>query len=84
MVCLARKNNLQIKEDKNKGIFIQDATEIYVASAEQMRQVHKSGSDNRTVAATRMNERSSRSHSIFILQVIQKDIKTEAAKSSKL
>lgn len=66
-----------------KGIFVQDATEIYVNSAEQMRQVHKSGYENKTIAATRMNERSSRSHSIFVLHLIQKDIKTEAAKSSK-
>jgi len=79
-----RKNNLQIKEDKAKGIFIQDATEIYVTSAEQMKQVHKSGFESRTIAATRMNERSSRSHSIFIVAVTQKDTKTDASKSSKL
>jgi kinesin family protein 5 len=79
-----RKNNLQIKEDKAKGIFVQDATEIYVTSAEQMKQVHKSGFESRTIAATRMNERSSRSHSIFVVAVNQKDTKTDAAKSSKL
>lgn len=48
-----------------------------------MRQVHKKGSENKTVAATRMNERSSRSHSIFILTLMQKDLTTEAAKHSK-
>jgi len=79
-----RKNNLQIKEDKSKGIFVQDVTEVYVNSAEQMRQIHKSGSENKTTAATRMNERSSRSHSIFILNVSQKDTKTETTKISKL
>jgi len=79
-----RKNNLQIKEDKSKGIFVQDVTEVYVSSAEQMKQVHKSGSENKTTAATRMNERSSRSHSIFILNVHQKDTKTETTKQSKL
>ena len=79
----ARKMNLQIKEDKVKGIFVQDITEIYVSSAEQMRQVHKKGSENKTIAATRMNERSSRSHSVFILNLTQKDITTEAVKHSK-
>ena len=58
-------------------------TEVYVSSAEQMKQVHKSGSENKTTAATRMNERSSRSHSIFILNVHQKDTKTETTKQSK-
>jgi kinesin family protein 5 len=81
---LARKNNLHIKEDKSKGIFIQDVTEVYVSSAEQMKQVHKSGAENRTMAATRMNERSSRSHSIFVLYVSQKDTKTETTKQSNI
>lgn len=76
----ARKSNLQIKEEKTRGIFVQDATEIYVSSAEQMIQVMKNGSENRRVAATRMNENSSRSHSIFILQVIQRDTQTDATK----
>lgn len=71
---------MQIKEEKTRGIFVQDATEIYVSSAEQMIQVMKNGSENRRVAATRMNENSSRSHSIFILQVIQRDTQTDATK----
>lgn len=60
---------------------MQDATEVYVSSAEQMIQVMKTGSMNRSVAATRMNENSSRSHSIFILQVTQKDTKTDTTKT---
>ena len=44
---IARKNNLQIKEDKNHGIFIQDATEVYVYSADQMKKVMKTGAENR-------------------------------------
>jgi len=63
---------------------VQDVTEVYISSAEEMRQVHKKGSENRTTAATRMNERSSRSHSIFILHLIQKNISTDASKHSKL
>ncbi len=74
---------MQIKEDKTKGIFVQDITEVYISSAEEMRQVHKKGSENRTTAATRMNERSSRSHSVFILHLFQKNITTDASKHSK-
>lgn len=44
---VARKSNLQIKEDKIKGIFVQDATEVYVSSSEQMMQVMKTGAENR-------------------------------------
>ena len=44
----------------------------------------KAGSQNRSVAATRMNDKSSRSHSIFILTIFQKNTKTDATKMGKL
>jgi kinesin family protein 5 len=42
------------------------------------------GSQNRSIAATNMNEKSSRSHSLFLLKVNQKDLNTEETKSGKL
>jgi len=64
-----KKNNLNVKEEKGRGIYVADATEVYVSSAEEMFEVMRAGSKNRSIAATRMNEKSSRSHSIFILTV---------------
>ena len=78
------KANLQVKEDKGRGIYIQDATEVFVSSPAEMMAVMKTGSSNRSVAATRMNERSSRSHSIFIVHIDQKDVETGTRKSGKL
>ncbi|EAR93752.2 kinesin motor catalytic domain protein (macronuclear) [Tetrahymena thermophila SB210] len=78
------KNNLQIKENKARGIYVQDATEVYVTSAIEMNQVMKTGSSNRTIAATRMNERSSRSHSLFYLQVFKKNLQNDTTTISKL
>ena len=66
---IASKCNLQVKEDKHKGIFIHNATEVYVNTPEEMKKIMKLGRDNRSVACTGMNERSSRSHSIFILSI---------------
>ena len=63
----AKKTNLQVKEDKTKGLYIQDATEVYVSSTDEMMDVMNAGSQNRSVAATRMNATSSRSHSIFLI-----------------
>ena len=63
----AKKTNLQVKEDKIKGLYIQDATEVYVGSTDEMMNVMNAGSQNRSVAATRMNVTSSRSHSIFLV-----------------
>lgn len=63
----AKKTNLQVKEDKTRGLYIQDATEVYVSSTDEMMDVMNAGSANRSVAATRMNATSSRSHSIFLV-----------------
>ena len=60
------KANLHLKEDRNRGIYVQDATEVYVGSPTEMIDVMTAGSRNRSIAATRMNARSSRSHSIFL------------------
>ncbi|EAS03052.3 kinesin motor catalytic domain protein (macronuclear) [Tetrahymena thermophila SB210] len=78
------KTNLNVKEDKLRGIFVQDATEAFVVKASDMMKVMRKGADNRSVAATRMNERSSRSHSIFLLTLIQKNTETETSRLSKL
>ena len=43
-----------------------------------------SGSQNRKVAFTGMNERSSRSHSLFIVHIFQKNLKKDSTKQSKL
>jgi kinesin family member 5 len=48
---------------------VSDATEVYVTGAEEMFEIMRAGSKNRSIAATRMNDKSSRSHSIFILTV---------------
>lgn len=61
-----------------------DATEVYVTSSEEMFELMRAGGKNRTVAATRMNASSSRSHSIFILTVHQKNSKTDASKMGKV
>jgi kinesin family protein 5 len=43
-----------------------------------------SGSQNRKVAFTGMNERSSRSHSLFIIHIHQRNLKKDNTKQSKL
>jgi kinesin family protein 5 len=42
------------------------------------------GASNRKVAFTGMNERSSRSHSLFIIYINQKNVKKDSTKQSKL
>lgn len=78
------KTNMQIKEDRMRGVFVHNLTEIVVRSPSEMLKVMQTGSSNRTIAATRMNERSSRSHSLFQIQITQKNTKMDSNKFSKL
>ncbi len=48
-----------------------EASEVVGQQESQMQQVIIQGNNNRSVASTRMNETSSRSHSLFILNVSQ-------------
>ncbi|CAM9888310.1 unnamed protein product, partial [Heterosigma akashiwo] len=73
------KGNLQVREDPQKGIYVAGATEKYVTSEEELLEVMTLGARNRAVAATGMNEGSSRSHSVFIITVQQ----VRAVNSSK-
>lgn len=80
----ANKNNLQVREDKKHGVYVADATEIYVNNPQEMREVMQIGSDNRSVAETRMNANSSRSHSIFCMKINKKNLETEESTESRL
>jgi len=78
------RTNLNVREDKAKGIYIEDLSEHYVVSEEEVLEIMKLGSDNRSVAATNMNEHSSRSHSIFIMTIHQNNVKDMSARTGKL
>ena len=76
--------NLHIREDKSKAVYIEDLSEYYVSSKKEVLNLMKIGSDNRVTASTNMNEVSSRSHTLFILTLHQKNNKEGSAKTSKL
>lgn len=78
------RNNLNIREDKVKGIYIEDLTEHYVSNEDEVLELMRVGSDNRAIGATNMNEHSSRSHSCFIMNIHQNNIKDLVAKTGKL
>jgi kinesin family protein 5 len=73
-----------VKEEKEKGLWVQDATEVYVGCEEEMQEVFQIGTENRTVGNTKMNAKSSRSHSLFIVTIFQRHCKTDSTKAGKL
>jgi len=78
------KSNLQIREDPQNGIYVAGITEEYVTSCEELLSVMEDGAARRKVAATGMNEGSSRSHSVFTVVVKQRDTSTGTMLQGKL
>lgn len=71
---------LKIRESKVDGVYVQNLTDTAVKTYEDVERLMKMGDQNRTVAATKMNDTSSRSHSVFTLTLkqIQHDIATDS------
>jgi len=78
------RKNLQVREDPSKGIYVDGMSEKYVNSTEELMGLMQLGASNRAQAATGMNEGSSRSHSVFILQLVQQDTITKSMRTSKI
>ncbi|KAG5177507.1 kinesin-like protein, partial [Tribonema minus] len=76
--------NLQVREDSTRGVYVAGATEQYVTSAKELLQVMEVGKANRATAATGMNSGSSRSHSVFIITIQQRNTETSSVKTGML
>uniref|UniRef100_A0A672FDR5 Kinesin-like protein n=1 Tax=Salarias fasciatus TaxID=181472 RepID=A0A672FDR5_SALFA len=78
------KTNLSVHEDKYRVPYVKGCTERFVTSPEEVMDVIDEGKANRHVAVTNMNEHSSRSHSIFLINIKQENVETEQKLSGKL
>lgn len=79
-----QNDNLPIHEEKNRGIYVKGLLEIYVSSVQEVYEVMRRGGNARVVSSTNMNAESSRSHSIFVVTITQKNVETGSAKSGQL
>ncbi|RDL35834.1 uncharacterized protein BP5553_06446 [Venustampulla echinocandica] len=79
-----QNDNLPVHEEKNRGVYVKGLLEIYVSSVQEVYEVMRRGGSSRAVASTNMNQESSRSHSIFVITVTQKNVETGSAKSGRL
>lgn len=59
----------EIHHDKNGKTTVSELTSVKLESPSQVKMMLKKASQNRATGATKMNERSSRSHSVFTLQL---------------
>ena len=77
------RDNLQIKK-KETEIGIDGATEVYISSIDEIMDTLHIGARNRAQASTNMNATSSRSHSVFITTITQKNEKNGTVVKGKL
>jgi kinesin family protein 5 len=66
-------SNLKVRETPSRGVWVQGLSEHFVTSVEDIIDLLQTGEKYRAVSATRMNAVSSRSHSLFILTLIQRN-----------
>jgi kinesin family protein 5 len=83
-IFIAANENLPINEDKNRGVYVKGLQEVYVSSIQEVYEVMRIGDGSRKKASTNMNEESSRSHSIFVIMIQQKDTLSGTSKIGKL
>jgi len=65
------KVNLQIREDKKKGVFVEGLSEWAVRNPNDIYTLLQRGATNRNTSSTKMNDVSSRSHAVFVITVEQ-------------
>ena len=76
------RDNLKIK--KHETVFIEGCTELYISSYDEVMEALNVGATNRATSSTNMNSESSRSHSVFIVTITQKNETSGTVKKGKL
>ncbi|KAI8594011.1 P-loop containing nucleoside triphosphate hydrolase protein [Geranomyces variabilis] len=77
-------DNLPIHEEKSRGVYVKGLLEVFVGSIAEVYDAMRRGQSSRMVAQTNMNAESSRSHSIFVLTITQKNLEDGSQKVGKL
>ncbi|XP_055966947.1 kinesin-like protein KIF1B isoform X10 [Sorex fumeus] len=77
------KGNLRVREHPLLGPYVEDLSKLAVTSYTDIADLMDAGNKARTVAATNMNETSSRSHAVFTIVFTQKKLDTETNLSTE-
>lgn len=79
-----QNDNLQVHEEKSRGVYVKGLSDYYVSSAREVYEIMRTGGAARVVTSTNMNAESSRSHSIFLITIQQRNTETGAQKTGNL
>eukprot|EP00347_Sterkiella_histriomuscorum_P020283 403338399 len=75
------KKNLDIRESRDKGIYIDGLSEFEVTSLEDTMSYLLKGDEQRAIAETKLNQKSSRSHTVFQINIMVRDVNLETGKT---
>lgn len=80
----SNKKSLKIRENKNSGFYIDGLSEYSVSSDFEVFELLRLGTETRHIMSTKMNARSSRSHTIFTLSICVKNLLDQSSRLGKL
>lgn len=69
LLCKNNNKKLELKENPDFGVYVKDLSAVVTKNATEIEHVMNMGNQSRSVGFTNMNERSSRSHAIFVITV---------------
>ncbi|KAG5265780.1 hypothetical protein AALO_G00246300 [Alosa alosa] len=69
LLCKDNNKKLELKENPDSGVYVKDLLSVVTKSIQEIEHVMDLGNQSRSVGFTKMNERSSRSHAIFIVTI---------------
>ncbi|XP_047466194.1 kinesin-like protein KIF3B [Mugil cephalus] len=69
LLCKDNSKKLELKENADSGVYVKDLSSVVTKNATEIEHVMNLGNQSRSVGFTNMNERSSRSHAIFLVTV---------------
>lgn len=69
LLCKDNNRKLELKENPEFGVYVKDLSAVVTKNATEIEHVMNMGNQSRSVGFTNINERSSRSHAIFVVTV---------------
>uniref|UniRef100_UPI003AABD84E kinesin family member 3Cb n=1 Tax=Centroberyx gerrardi TaxID=166262 RepID=UPI003AABD84E len=69
LLCKDNNKKLELKENPEYGVYVKGLSSVVTKNATEIEHVMHIGDQSRSVGFTNMNERSSRSHAIFVITV---------------
>lgn len=69
LLCKDNNKKMELKESPESGVYVKGLSSVVTKNIKEIEHVMNLGNQSRSVGFTKMNERSSRSHAIFVITI---------------